>query len=286
MPGSQSHRGCWNCKSIKIGCDQAFPACQNCLQSKKKCLGYALRLSWPRASDQRRAILLHPPTLPARQRLSSGRLRFINTSNWDIDLHNSIASTGSFHHHINFGRLDPRYSPPTIARPLSTPWGILEVGDQILLSYYETVLSRMVTTIDDDRNAFRHVLIKMALSDASMSSVAVLQAILAFSANHLSGSQAGAKHSVAAINALSSSMRCSTELRDRYRQLAASLVLTTYEVNTLSCFAVFSMVRFSYKVQPIAPLPLLLNLLLYVLMVPRYSTPSNRSGPFSSVARR
>ena len=248
MERAHTHRGCWNCKSLKIGCDQGFPSCQNCLQSKKACLGYRLRLSWPRASDRRRTMVSKQGTIPAEQMLSFRQLRFLNTTTGDVDLHHEIMQTGDYMGQISSRRLGPR-SSHAIIKPMSTPWGVLEVGDQILLSYYEGVLSRMITTIDDDRNGFRHVLIKMALSDTCVSSAAVLQAILAFSAFHLSGSQAGIKHSFAAISALSSSMQLSRELRDRYYQLAASLVLTTYGVSFVS-----SPVRSGYDLHQLAPL--------------------------------
>ena len=120
---------------------------------------------------------------------------------------------------------------------MSTPWGVLNVQDQVLLSYYERVLSRMMTTIDDDHNGFRHVLIKLALSEKSASSEAVLQGILAFSAYHLSESGAGLEHSFAATKSLSASMRISTEPRDRLCQIAASMVLVTYGVRSASHFA-------------------------------------------------
>lgn len=242
MGRAHTHRGCWNCKRLKIGCDLSFPACQNCLQSKKKCMGYGLRLSWPQNSDRRRAIVLDQQTLPAQQSLSFRRLRFLGTTTSDLDLHDEIRQTGEFRGQINSGRLGPR-SAHTISKSMSTPWGVLVAGDQMLLSYYEGVLSRMITTVDDDGNGFRHVLIKMALSDTSVSSEAVLQGILAFSAYHLSGSQAGINHSFAAISALSASMRISTDLRDRYCQLAASLVLTTYGVSLLCCFTRHSPAR-------------------------------------------
>ena len=289
MERAHTHTGCWNCKSLKIGCDQGFPACQNCLQSNKNCLGYGLRLSWPRASDRRRAIISNRSSPAVTQRPSSGWPRFINTSTWDIDLHNEIVDTGTFKHHIDSRQSGSSRSPFTFTRPLSTPWGALEVGDQILLSYYETVLSRIVTTIDDDRNGFRHVLIKMALSDASRSSAAVLQAILAFSAYHLSGSQAGVKHSFAAISALSSSMRSSTGVSDRHYQLAASLLLTVYGVGVVSCFARHSHFPWSFSAitsihHRLATLGPLLLSLLHVLIVSRCSTPLNRNGQCSSVA--
>ena len=235
MKRTHTKGACWNCKSLKIGCDQGVPACQNCLQSKKKCLGYGLRLSWPQASDRRRTLVTdHQTFLPAKlNQRSDRRTRFINTSTRDLDLHNEIVNTGHYKRQTNLRQI----SPPPLLLTMSTPWGVLEMGDQMLLSYYETVLSRIMTTIDDDRNGFRHVLIKMALSEPSVSSAAVLQAILAFSAYHLSGSQAGIKHSFAAISALSSSMQSSTELRDRYYQLAASLVLTTYGVRVIFCIS-------------------------------------------------
>lgn len=233
METAHTHRGCWKCKSLKIGCDRGFPACQNCIQSNKACPGYGLRLSWPRASDRRRTIVSDRPTLPAPL---PGALHFLNTTTWDVDLHDEIIQTGDYRGQINSRRLGPPL-PQTITQPISTPWGVLNAADQILLSYYEGVLSRMITTIDDDRNGFRHLLIKMALSDASVSSAAVLQAILAFSAYHLSGSQAGIKHSFAATSALAASMRSSTGSRDRYYQLAASLLLTTYGVSVTSGLA-------------------------------------------------
>ena len=232
MGTAHTRKGCWTCNRLKIGCDRAFPACQNCIQSKKVCPGYGLRLSWPRASDRRRTIVSSRCTLPAKQRPSFGPLHFLNTTTWDFDLHHEIVKTGDFRRHINSGR--PRLSQ-AITKPMSTPWGVLNGTDQILLSYYEGVLSRMITTIDDHRNGFRHLLIKMALSDTSVSSAAVLQGILAFSAYHLYGSQAGIKHSFAATSALSASMQSSTEVRDRYYQLAASLLMTTYGVSVILC---------------------------------------------------
>ena len=92
------------------------------------------------------------------------------------------------------------------------------------------MVSRTVTTIDDDMNGFRHLLIKMAISDTSSSSKAVLQGILAISAYHLHGTGAGLPYSFAAIGALSRSMRASSAFRDRVSQLAATMLLTSYEV--------------------------------------------------------
>ena len=229
MEDANPRRGCWDCRKLKIGCDREFPACQNCVQSKRKCSGYGLRLSWPQAADKRRAIVANKQAVLARQRQPLGRRRFLNTSTWDIDLHNEIVRTGDHRGQINSGRLGP-WSSQAVPKPMSTPWGVLDVREQVLLSYYERVLSRMMTTIDDDHNGFRHILIKLALSEKSASSEAVLQGILAFSAYHLSESGAGLEYSFAATKSLSASMRISTAPRDKLCQIAASMVLVTYGV--------------------------------------------------------
>ena len=103
----------------------------------------------------------------------------------------------------------------------------------------EGVFSRMVTTIDDDMNGFRHLLIKMALSGSSLASEAVLQGILAISAYHLFGSGAGLLYSFAATEALSRSMQVSTGFHDRISQLAAIMLLASYEVCLYVSFALF-----------------------------------------------
>lgn len=88
----------------------------------------------------------------------------------------------------------------------------------------------MITTIDDDSNGFRHVLIGMAFSDPSDSSDAVIQAILAFSACQLYGGDAASAHNAAAVKALSKSIEASWTPKDRLCQLAASMLLVTFGV--------------------------------------------------------
>lgn len=117
-----------------------------------------------------------------------------------------------------------------VARPLSTIWSTLGGEDQKLLSYYETTASRMITTIDDDSNGFRHVLIGMAFSGLSDSSSAMIQAILAFSACQLYGGDAASMHNAAAVQALSKSIETSSAPQDRLCQLATSMLLVTFGI--------------------------------------------------------
>jgi hypothetical protein len=60
-----------------------------------------MRLSWPRESDKRRAVVLvqKPPVSSRTSGPSSARdvkiseARFVHVSNWDIERHNSLTST-------------------------------------------------------------------------------------------------------------------------------------------------------------------------------------------------
>ena len=194
--------------------------------AKRECLGYGVRLSWPRANDRRRAMiqssdLSHRSRMP----LSSPNNSFVNTTFWDLTLHHEVTHSGELKHHIGSWN-----RPSMVARPLSTTWSTLGSEDQKLLSYYETTASRMITTIDDDSNGFRHVLIGMAFSDLSDSASAMIQAILAFSACQLYGGDAASMHNAAAVQALSRSMENSSAPQDRLCQLAASMLLVTFGV--------------------------------------------------------
>lgn len=145
-----------------------------------------------------------------------------------IDLHEELIQRGNFRSYSISRRSRP--SSYVMFKPICTSWGTLKPNDQLLLSYYENVVSRTVTSIDDDMNGFRHILIMMALSEKSVFSSAVLEAVLAFSAYHLSGSQDVLDHSFVATEALSTAMRLSDQLRDRCLPLAASMLLVMYGV--------------------------------------------------------
>ena len=194
--------------------------------AKRKCLGYGLRLSWPRENDRRRAMI-QSPAVSRRNRLpiSNAIPSFLNTTFWDLTLHHEVVSSGELQDHIGSW-----IQPPMIARPMSTPWSTLDDEDQRLLSYYETTASRVITTIDDDSNGFRHVLIGMAFSGSSDSSFAMIQAILAFSACQLYGGDAASVQNAAAVQALSKSIATSSAPQDRLCQLAASMLLVTFGI--------------------------------------------------------
>ena len=193
--------------------------------AKRECLGYGLRLSWPRENDRRRAMIQSSDLARSRLPHSSPLTSFLNTTFWDLTLHHEVMHSGELKHHVGSWT-----RPSMVARPLSTAWSTLGSEDQKLLSYYETTASRMITTIDDDSNGFRHVLIGMAFSDLFDSASAMIQAILAFSACQLYGGDAASMHNAAAVQALSRSIENSSAPQDRLCQLAASMLLVTFGI--------------------------------------------------------
>lgn len=75
----------------KVSCDRRFPRCTSCIKSNRKCQGYGLRLSWPKASDGKRSLISRAATSP-RANITPGRLHMINATSWDIEVHNFLVA--------------------------------------------------------------------------------------------------------------------------------------------------------------------------------------------------
>jgi hypothetical protein len=67
-----------------VACDRSRPRCQACSSSGRECLGYGLKLSWPRHDDKKRAIVLEDS---AQLPYSSVLEEFVRVSNIDIELY-------------------------------------------------------------------------------------------------------------------------------------------------------------------------------------------------------
>ncbi|KAF7899967.1 hypothetical protein EAF00_004303 [Botryotinia globosa] len=199
----KSGKGCWTCKSRKIGCDKGIPHCNNCKRTGRTCEGYGVKLHWPESGDGRRPVHsweneAHLPeqnflAFPARE-----SYQFLNSTFVDVN----IAS----------GYQQECYSTH---RYMTSPQRSLKFGyettlgsrDATLLSYYTEVLSRMITTIDDSLNGFRNYLLPNALADRYLSCLSLRYAILAVSAYHLWGTEAAVQYKVSAIRLLSQSIQ-------------------------------------------------------------------------------
>ncbi|KIW02021.1 uncharacterized protein PV09_06527 [Verruconis gallopava] len=113
--------------------------------------------------------------------------------------------------------------PPNLTLGLLT-----DESQGTLLSYYEDVISRMITTIDDAGNGFRNVLLPLALSSRDLSSQALLKATIALSAFHLGRYELAIQNKLAAIKALSASINAGTG--SEAIQLAACMMLCVNSV--------------------------------------------------------
>lgn len=76
----------------KVSCDRALPACTPCTRSNRPCKGYALRLSWPRNTDRKRAILgpTPPPHAQAQQDRRIRHIHGIHVTSRDIEVYRSL----------------------------------------------------------------------------------------------------------------------------------------------------------------------------------------------------
>lgn len=68
----------------RVACDGTKPACSNCTRGKRQCQGYGTRLSWPKAGDKKRSIVLLQTHAQRRQR---GATPFLNTTTQDVLLY-------------------------------------------------------------------------------------------------------------------------------------------------------------------------------------------------------
>lgn len=93
----------------------------------------------------------------------------------------------------------------------------------------DSVVARMITTIDDNTNGFRRDLIPMALSSSDTSSKSLLQATLALASFHLGREQDALKHKSAAISLLSNSIQ--SPYQNKMAQFATCMMLCVYSVS-------------------------------------------------------
>ncbi|KAL2066915.1 hypothetical protein VTL71DRAFT_1339 [Oculimacula yallundae] len=174
-------KGCWTCKVRKIGRDKTPPSCNNCARTKRCCEGYGVKLHWPESADGRRPVHAWD-SLPHQQRVEThfphncSNVYFFNTTNDDM----KCVTIDAWTHNTRGNGMS------SIERSLEYGYEVdSSTDDNQLLSYYHGVLSGMITTIDDDQNGFRSILLPNALSHQSLASQSLHEAILALSALHL-----------------------------------------------------------------------------------------------------
>ncbi|XXH03980.1 hypothetical protein Hte_010389 [Hypoxylon texense] len=213
-------QGCWTCKRRKIGCDRGYPACNNCLRTGRECLGYGIRLAWPDQPDGRRRLNRLPDHTIHHHEINSAYYgkQFLNVTYSDIALaRKAISPIG----------LAVIRSQPRLPRHIPL-FPNFQERESHLLSYYQSRLSQMISTIDVN-NGFRDYLLPMALSTFGSASDGLRNAMLAVSAFHLWGTEQALSYKAEALRSLSSSLS-SESVGITETQLATSMMLCVYNV--------------------------------------------------------
>ncbi|KAL5387927.1 hypothetical protein DPSP01_003326 [Paraphaeosphaeria sporulosa] len=252
---------CWTCKERKVGCDRALPHCANCTRAKRECKGYGLKLAWPDKYDGRRKQKKYqadPDNSATNYVTKFGEFSFLNTGNGDVEGQKytvrDLAARGC--PAIDFG------VSRSVSRSVSPGLHVWKLDlcerEGSLLSYFrgcsfnyplaseryqsgstlteslidDSVVARMITTIDDSTNGFRLQIMPMALTSTDASATSLLQATLALASFHLGSREEALTHKVKAIKALAESIHCASPLDERSRQtqFASCLMLCVYSV--------------------------------------------------------
>ncbi|KAK7223114.1 hypothetical protein V2G26_011117 [Clonostachys chloroleuca] len=275
----KAQHGCWTCKKRKIGCDRNIPNCNNCSRTSRKCLGYGLRLTWPGCRNRRKreqdALTYELPNNYATLERRHGR-QFISFGEMDI-----LASKG----HVFGQDVWEKYlvERPQFTLSLHSP---IVGQDAILLDYYESVISSMVSTTSA-RNGFSNEMLPMALSCRDASALALSNAMLAISAYHHLGPEPAAKYKLDAVSRLSESLSGQDSLKYNHIsgvQLAACLMLAMYSVFDkndgswhIHLHGSSGLVQMSAGCQHRTPSTFLLTWLLYYEVLGNFAHPSHIS---------
>ncbi|KAH7327722.1 fungal-specific transcription factor domain-containing protein [Stachybotrys elegans] len=216
MGSEKTGRGCWTCKDRRVQCDRTLPVCQRCTSSNRQCLGYGMRLSWPRPNDRKRAMVA---STAVQRALESGSDDFINTTWRDVELHHQLMEDGA--------RL--RYTSH-VSKPLRQSW--FAGGNRMdLVHYFHQAAYLSLTMMGQNNDYMRDLLLRMALYDTAPGR-ALLYAVLAMSSLHRSGpNQEAIQFKVAALQHLATSVKTTHQYcMEAAQHVATCMLLCTYEI--------------------------------------------------------
>ncbi|KAL7783251.1 fungal-specific transcription factor domain-containing protein [Trichoderma ceciliae] len=211
---TRAKKSCFSCRTLKIACDKALPACTACKTRAKTCSGYSENLSWPRKGDKRRAATAN---VQSRSAYRANPAMFLNTSSWDVRLYREHVDTAA--HTLHMGAWTPSIPP---SHSLWSP----------KLGFYGPLIPsaiRLVTsgTFHDDVCG---LLYRMSLDDNSVPSLSVRHSMNAISLLSLHRSNEALKYKILAISNLKGAITQGLDNKSRPQAIATSLLLTLYEV--------------------------------------------------------
>ncbi|KAK1767572.1 fungal-specific transcription factor domain-containing protein [Phialemonium atrogriseum] len=223
-------RTCESCRERKIRCDGGRPVCENCRRSRRTCVVHSLRLSWPRTGNRRRFVI-GPRPKPAHRGEASRESHFLNVSSSHVEEYLSLSHDGTpyMSDRDNYTALGViPHSPSMIYSTLET----VQDGSRSL-SYFYRIVANTLPAIEGTNSDFRDLLMKMALSDDSPSSQAVLFSILSLSALHrpASNSKDVISFKACALKALREcASRGNLTLVQTMQHMAAAILLCRIEI--------------------------------------------------------
>ncbi|KAI0102374.1 fungal-specific transcription factor domain-containing protein [Nemania sp. FL0031] len=232
---NKATRGCWTCKDRRVRCDRGLPSCANCARVRQACQGYGVRLSWPKIGDTRRAIVGRVSRPLATNYKRTG-IELVHASYFDVEMYHylvELRATGVDD--------DVVVHPPNLILPLPLPLKLVDLNaeDLELLQHFKSIAFTTLATFTADLPGLRDTLVRMALTNQTITSRAVLHAILAFSSLQRDGLQLQAtKHKTAAVSALGASVKNGIHTTTEATQhLAANMLLCSLEIHmgTSSC---------------------------------------------------
>ncbi|KAH8893325.1 hypothetical protein GQ53DRAFT_745569 [Thozetella sp. PMI_491] len=211
-------KGCLTCRDRRIRCDRALPSCGQCVRSKRSCAGYALRLSWPREHDRRRAMLgVDPPRSAEAPRVSATQM--VNATSWDFEMREYLVELQT----KDGSQMTPPVQPSVSWAPFK-----LQTEEKDLLQYFESVAVQSLATIGRKPCS---LMLRMALSERTPASAAVLTSILALASLHRFGCQLHAdRFKVSAVQALAASSGTRMGAKEGMQHVAAGMLLCSFEV--------------------------------------------------------
>lgn len=105
-------------------------------------------------------------------------------------------------------------------------------GEILSVALVETVASCSVATIGGHAIDIRNILLRMALSDGSRTTKAVMQCILAISSLHRFGPRPQAINlKLSALRTLAASLAAGIDTKEALQHIAAGMLLCTFEVS-------------------------------------------------------
>ncbi|CAG1977805.1 unnamed protein product [Fusarium graminearum] len=242
--------GCGTCRARKVRCDQTLPKCNRCIKAGRDCEGYGLRLSWPRHNDKRRAMV-GPHSKTRSKGIPLNHHRLVNASSRDMELHQMISKLAQ-KYSVGVDAVpdtpiklvedtilarQARQATPFILlnSPATGVLAELSPTNKILFQYFVERASYSISTFGKDAQRVPKILIRMALSDNTPSSTAVLRSSIALASSHRDNEvYATARSKVAALRALAKSLQGFIGVSDSACHIGAGIILSTLEVQQSS----------------------------------------------------